>query len=132
MIHMIRKFAYYWLPPLVLMGAIFLLSSRESISVSKEFIHNFLLFKSLHIAEYALLMLLLFRAIYKTIRIRVSDIILVASLLAVLYGLSDEIHQTFVPTRNGSLLDIFIDSIGITGMGLFIKTHFSLIKKYMY
>jgi len=32
--------------------------------------------------------------------------------LAVLYGLSDEIHQHFVPTRNSSVLDLGSDAVG--------------------
>ena len=32
--------------------------------------------------------------------------------VAGLFGLSDEIHQHFVPTRNSSVLDLFSDVVG--------------------
>jgi VanZ family protein len=35
-----------------------------------------------------------------------------ALLLVVLYSLTDEYHQTFVPTRTGSIYDSFIDMSG--------------------
>jgi VanZ family protein len=35
-----------------------------------------------------------------------------AILLTILYAVSDEYHQTFVPGRNGQLADVLIDSLG--------------------
>jgi VanZ family protein len=32
---------------------------------------------------------------------------------AVLYGISDELHQFFVPGRHLSLFDVFLDSVGV-------------------
>jgi VanZ family protein len=38
-------------------------------------------------------------------------------LICVLYAISDEIHQSFVPGRGPSIIDVFIDSTGaITGI----------------
>ena len=34
-------------------------------------------------------------------------------ILAVVYGLSDEIHQIFVPGRTSSMFDVFLDSVGV-------------------
>jgi VanZ family protein len=42
---------------------------------------------------------------------------LVAWLLAVLYGLSDEFHQSFVPGRHASLVDVAFDALG-AGIGV--------------
>jgi hypothetical protein len=39
--------------------------------------------------------------------------IFVAAALALLFAASDEFHQTFVPTRGGSIWDVLIDSLGV-------------------
>ncbi len=46
-----------------------------------------------------------------------------AIILGVLYGLSDEIHQAFVPGRTMDLLDWFADGIGVTA-GALIRQYF--------
>lgn len=38
----------------------------------------------------------------------------VAWLIALLYAISDEYHQTFVPGRNGTAVDVVIDAVGAT------------------
>lgn len=37
----------------------------------------------------------------------------VAGIVAFLYGISDEIHQSFVPGRDASFLDLGVDLLGI-------------------
>jgi VanZ family protein len=39
-------------------------------------------------------------------------------IIAILYGILDEVHQMFVPERAFAFLDIFIDSLGILSAGL--------------
>lgn len=43
-----------------------------------------------------------------------------ALVLAVLYAISDEFHQTFVPGRNGTPVDVTIDSLGAS-LGLLFR-----------
>ena len=51
-------------------------------------------------------------------------------LFCVLYAVSDEIHQTFVPNRTGMVKDVLIDSLGsAVGIAIFICLLF-LIKKF--
>lgn len=38
--------------------------------------------------------------------------VLVAVLICVLYAMSDELHQTFIPGRAGQVMDVVIDSAG--------------------
>lgn len=128
---MIRKFLLYWLPPIAIMILIFFLSSRQNLSVSEQHVINFIFFKSLHVGEYALLTLLLFRALFKTTVFPYADNAAIATLTTTLYGISDEIHQTFVPTRSGSIRDIFIDLIGILAMYYLLKTFHSFISRHM-
>ena len=106
-----RNLVFAWLPAIVWMIIIFVLSSRQSVEVSSEFIINFFVFKSFHVIEYAILYFLVFRGFYRNLHPRASRNAFIISLL---YAITDEIHQTFVPTREGKLRDVFIDLIGIT------------------
>ena len=79
--------------------------------------------KGAHVSEYGLLCLLIWRARRLTgspIPVGWSWATASESLwLAVLYAATDELHQTFVPTREGCLRDVFIDSSGAI-LGLFL------------
>ncbi len=116
----IKQFIFLWGPVLVWMGIIFAFSSRPRISVSETYIVNFLIFKLLHMIEYAILFLLLARAFGKSMKNR-KQAIIYALLFAVLYAISDEIHQTFIPTREGKIRDVLIDALGIAIMYVYIK-----------
>lgn len=48
-----------------------------------------------------------------------------AFLFAVLYALSDEWHQTFVPTRHGALRDVAIDAVGAALALLVLRLRFA-------
>jgi len=78
----------------------------------------------LHFTAYALLGALFLRA-FKTTRIK-NNLILVfilSALLSSLYGISDEIHQSFVPFRTADAMDALADILGsITGVYLYQKT----------
>ena len=102
------------IPSGIWMVIIFVLSSRPRIMVSQEYWTNFIVFKALHIIEYAILMMCNTIAIAKNTKgIRLKTVALFAGSLALLYATTDEVHQLFVPTRLGSARDVLIDSIGI-------------------
>ena len=42
-----------------------------------------------------------------------KNLIFIGIILAILYGISDEIHQIFVPGRVSAISDVLINSIGI-------------------
>jgi hypothetical protein len=42
-----------------------------------------------------------------------KSFILLAILIAIIYAITDEIHQLFVPGRHGSISDVITDTIGI-------------------
>ena len=50
-------------------------------------------------------------------RLLAAGAALAALWVAVLYAATDEFHQTFVPTREGCLRDVFIDSTGAIAAG---------------
>lgn len=72
--------------------------------------------KAAHVAEYAILAALLFRALRLTAGKRLSAMpwrgALVAWLLAAAFAASDEFHQTFVASRGPSASDVLIDATG--------------------
>jgi VanZ family protein len=66
-----------------------------------------------HLTEYAVLALLLLRAVVGQFPAWSIDRQSLASLAAaVLYAASDEWHQSFVPSRSASIYDMLIDSAG--------------------
>lgn len=110
-----------WLPAIVWMIVIFLLSSRQSVSVSTNYWLNFLFFKTLHVIEYAILYVFYFRAMKSTYMGK--NVVIpyaIAFILTILYAITDEIHQTTVPTREGKLRDVIIDGIGASIAWIFI------------
>jgi VanZ family protein len=86
------------------MGVIYYFSSGPTDGVVADPLPRFIFFKTLHILEYALLAILIFYAL-----LRKKDTLIVAYL----YALSDEIHQTFILGRSGRLKDTLFDLLGI-------------------
>lgn len=85
--------------------------------------------KFAHCAEYAVFGILLAGAIYDARR-RMHYNIIVPYAAGLLYAVTDELHQYFVPGRSCRLGDIAIDSMGVilgTAIFLFIvKLHYML------
>ena len=90
-----------WLPVVLWAGLIFALSSVPSLESGLAW--DFPLRKAAHVGEYAVLGALLARAVQPP----------TALFLGIAYALSDELHQSFVPGRAASLIDVAIDSVGV-------------------
>ena len=74
---------------------------------------HFLLRKGGHFTEYAILALLAARAFRTSTRdLLRSRWFWVSLVLVIAYSLSDEFHQSFVPSRTASIYDSMIDSAG--------------------
>jgi VanZ family protein len=66
-----------------------------------------------HVLEYTILGFLAYRSIAITTGPRpVTLLVTLAVVLCFFYGLSDEIHQAFIPFRAFQLSDLILDSIG--------------------
>jgi len=78
-----------------------------------------------HAVEYAILSLLLFRALYTT---KVKNAAVYAAIIAILYGVSDEIHQYFVPGRVCDLIDVLFNSIGAVAVQFVGKIRLLFLK----
>jgi VanZ family protein len=98
-----------WVPPLVLMGVIFVLSDQPSLDTGLGLLDT-IGRKLVHFGEYALLCFLWWRVFSHGLPARRA--ILLALLVASAYAATDEYHQAFVEGRHGSPLDWAIDSAG--------------------
>jgi VanZ family protein len=98
-----------WLAPLLLMGVIFFLSAQPSLNSGLGVI-DLVGRKLLHLAEYALLCFLWWRA-FATVT-DPSRAAVAAFLVTSGYAATDELHQAFVEGRTGTPVDWAIDTSG--------------------
>ncbi|ACQ54256.1 VanZ family protein [Clostridium botulinum] len=87
---------------------------------------NFLIRKAAHITEYFILFMLLYYAFKKTFY---KNLKIKAAIITILYACTDELHQLFIPGREGKIRDVLIDSIGVF-IGVFFIYIFKFIKKH--
>lgn len=109
----IHNIIFYQLPVLVWMCVIFYFSSRPTIEVSVNNNINFAFYKTLHVINYAILTTLLIRSFKKKSTITINHLKR-AIIIAILYGISDEFHQLFVPGRTSRFRDVIIDGVGVS------------------
>ncbi len=132
---MLRVFLRYWLVVILWMVLVFSASSDQASfqrssrilaplirwvypSLPEERVHAVVFFirKGAHVSEYAVLALLLWRALRKPSRGDTRpwswSMAALAWLAAAIYAATDEFHQTLVPSRQGSALDVLLDSCG--------------------
>jgi VanZ family protein len=67
-----------------------------------------------HLTEYAILAMLLWRALRSSTRwqTKMSILFLLAAVACAIFAASDEFHQSFVPSRTSSPADVMIDICG--------------------
>jgi len=92
-----------WAPVIVWAAVIFALSSVPDLGTGLG-TWDLVLRKIAHACEFALLGALLLRALGDERAAFVGGL---------LYAISDEVHQLFVPGRAGSPIDVAIDSLGV-------------------
>jgi len=128
-----KTFLKYWLPAILWMALIFAGSSDVlSNANTSRFIVPFLhwlyppisneavnvismgIRKCGHVSEYLILAMLLWRALLQGANWRVRlSILFVATLLGcAAFAVGDEFHQSFVPSRTPSVMDVLIDVCG--------------------
>ena len=110
-LHISRLFrAARWLPAILWMSFLFYLSHQAApLERVASDIDPFLA----HIAVYSILAFLLHAALTGSRSTTARWVpVSIAFALAVLYGVSDEIHQAYVPGRVASELDLLADGIG--------------------
>lgn len=141
-----KRNVIYWSLLLGWMIFIFMMSNQpakisdsQSIGVLKLFIKlgididgifgqlgNFIIRKCAHFLEYMILGLLVFNVL--KLYYSVKHVYSITIVFIFLYACSDEMHQLFVPGREGTIRDVFIDTCGgivlvaIRSMIVFIKS----------
>ena len=114
----LKNFLFYWLPVIVYCLVIYIQSDMPSIERIPSFEFSD---KVLHFCAYAVLGLLFYRA-YQTLRFKDDPrmLLMISIISATLYGISDEIHQYFVPFRDASIWDVVANTLGaICGVYLY-------------
>lgn len=111
-----------YLSPLILMGLIFISSSipmDKNADVTKFIISlDPTLQNLLHIPVFGLLAFLWLKSFTKN-SILTSTKVIITLIVSILFGCLDEFHQTFIPGRYGSLIDILLNLVGIFMVILF-------------
>lgn len=121
--------ALRWLLAIGWMGGIFYLSQQSSpLGASPSEAESYLA----HLCVYAVLAVLFYWAIWTAVAREDPELeIIVAAVafgLTVLYGVSDELHQAFVPGRTASERDLAVDAIGaVLGLGLALLAQQALV-----
>lgn len=101
-----------WLPVLIWAAVIFTLSSIPSLSTGLG-TWDTILRKGAHLAEYAVLGGLLYRALGREP---------LALAVGIAYAATDELHQYFVRGRHASPVDVAIDAVGVAaGMLIWLR-----------
>ena len=109
----------FWLPVCVWMGFIFYFSSLPGEDIPLLFPGQDILF---HLITYIILSCLFVRALKNTYAgLTTAKIIYFTVLFGVIYGITDEFHQMFVPNRYASGFDLFIDAVASLAGGLIYR-----------
>jgi hypothetical protein len=140
-----KTFLKYWVPLLIWLGVIFVGSTNiMSAEHTSRYIVPFLLWlkpgmsphaiwiilvvtrKCAHVTEYAVLALLLWRALRSLPALRTKMFIVFGAVLVgcAVFAASDEFHQTFVKSRTPSVRDVLLDVAGAL-LGLLIGASFA-------
>lgn len=100
-----------WVPPLAWMGLIFFLSSQSRLPNHPQPTIARLMEIGGHMFAFGMLWALLWRAMMKSWPS--GRVVWWAFLVSLLYAGSDEYHQTFVPGRHGTVVDLGADILGM-------------------
>lgn len=107
-----RRILAYWLPVFLWAGVIFLFSSQSSLPHAQDNLLDVIVRKTAHFLEFGILSWLILRAL-RTAGSLTPKLLLYSLTLAVLYAVFDEVHQSMVPQRTPSPVDVGIDASGV-------------------
>jgi len=100
----------FWLPVVFWMVGIYFISGLPKSDVPELFPFQDVIY---HLLAYAVLAFLFGRAFKNSSPgLAPRHILLLAAFFGSLYGVSDEFHQSFVPGRSASGIDLLMDTLG--------------------
>ncbi len=100
-----------YLPVIFVMGGIFITSHLPSSKLPNLEILD--MDKILHAVAYAILAMSAIFAVLPLLNIKSSTFLAIAvTLFCLIYGVSDELHQSFIPSRMASIWDVLADFFG--------------------
>ncbi|MGG3941532.1 VanZ family protein [Peribacillus psychrosaccharolyticus] len=79
--------------------------------------------EALHLIEFAILYVLFVVALAANHKLTAAAS-LTAAIIAGLYGIIDELHQSFVPARSATLIDAIKDIVGVLAVYFHIQYHY--------
>jgi VanZ family protein len=101
----------YWGPPVAWALLIFLVSSYPTVKTSEIHWRDFIVKKSAHVIEYGIFAALIYRAL-RSSGAKKANAGIYAIFIALLYGMTDEFHQSYTPGREPRVRDVVFDTIG--------------------
>ncbi|MDP3478943.1 MAG: VanZ family protein [Desulfoprunum sp.] len=106
-----------FLPPAVVMVTIFVLSHQPGENLPLPALPG--IDKVAHLVVYGLLAATLIRAFAQRMRqLRPGPVVMLTVLWCLVYGITDEFHQSFIPGRSVSGLDVLADTVGALLVGV--------------
>jgi len=118
------KYIKSWGPVIAWALVIFTFSSIPTLPTAEIYWWDFIIKKSAHMIEFGILYFLLVRAFGSH-----SKKYLLSFIISLLYALSDEYHQSFVPGRTPHIRDVGFDTLG-TIITYYELRHEILLKKF--
>ena len=115
----LRRLAFGWLSVLAWGSVILFIGTVKTVPLVEGELIRLFVRKAIHMAEYAIFGLLLYRAVADHGRPFSPGRAAIALLMTVAFAAIDEWRQTFIPMRSGQITDVGIDGIG-AGLGLLI------------
>lgn len=101
-----------WFSVFVWMGLIFWLSDQSKVIPSGNFLVTRVLSILGHIFVFGVLFLLVYIAMAGSLRVSKKRYITAGLFIVFIYGIIDEYHQSFIPHRDASLVDVGWDLLG--------------------
>jgi VanZ family protein len=93
------------------------LTNSLRVSLSEDIL-TFITRKAAHIIAYFILGVLIY-SVVRTYKLVTRRAILICIAIALVYAISDEVHQLFVPGRSGEIRDVLIDT-SASALGVYI------------